>query len=261
MSAEFNLDVVAPLRERLNAHPVYAALQGLDDLAVFMQHHVHSVWDFMSMVKFVQHQIAPSTYPWTPVGDPAVRYFINSLVMEEESDEAPADAAGNPQYRSHFELYCEAMAEVGGDPRPMLAYVERVRSDGIEAALASDLGPEPGRNFNARTFEFIATGKPHVVCAALALGREKIIPDMFRTFLARMGVGEGEAPMFHYYLNRHIHLDEDFHGPLSMKLLEEFCAGDPQRVQEAEAAACQALEARIAFWDGVHVAIQARRAA
>jgi len=259
MAAEFNPEVVRTLREQLNNHPVYADLQSLDDLAVFMQHHVHSVWDFMSVVKFIQHHVAPSTFPWTPVGDPAVRYFINSLVVEEESDEAPADAEGNPQYRSHYELYCEAMKEIGADPSAIQAYVAMVRGQGIAAALDSDLGPAPGRAFNRLTFDFIDTGKPHVVAAALALGRENIIPDMFRTFLSRMGVGDTDAPMFHYYLNRHIHLDEDFHGPLSMKLLTEFCAGNPARVEEAEGAAVAALEARIGFWDGVHAAIQARR--
>ena len=61
--------------------------------------------------------------------------------------------------------------------------------------------------------------------------------------------------MFHYYLKRHIHLDEDFHAPLSLRLLDGLCDGDPVKVAEARAAAIQAVEARVEFWDGVLAAL------
>jgi len=70
-----------------------------------------------------------------------------------------------------------------------------------------------------------------------------------------MGIDEGDAPIFHFYLNRHIHLDEDFHGPLSLKLLELLCAGDEGRLREAEEAGARAIQERIRFWDGVLEAI------
>jgi hypothetical protein len=105
------------------------------------------------------------------------------------------------------------------------------------------------------TFHFIASGKPHVVAAAFALGREHIIPGMFRAFLKDMKLDERQAPAFHYYLQRHIHLDEDFHAPISLQLLNELIAGDAAKRKEAEEAAATAIEARIRFWDGVLAAI------
>ncbi|MEJ2396722.1 MAG: DUF3050 domain-containing protein, partial [Gammaproteobacteria bacterium] len=60
----------------------------------------------------------------------------------------------------------------------------------------------------------------------------------------------------HFYLNRHIHLDEDFHAPLSLSLLNGLCAGDEVKLQEAITAAKEAVEARIVFWDGVLAAIK-----
>ncbi|MCF8017143.1 MAG: DUF3050 domain-containing protein, partial [Chromatiaceae bacterium] len=65
---------------------------------------------------------------------------------------------------------------------------------------------------------------------------------------------------FHYYLKRHIHLDEDFHGPLSMSMLEQLCEDDPKRLDEAVIAAEEAICARIRFWDGVLEAVQSARA-
>ncbi len=253
MSEPFNLAVVGALRQRLEAHPIYGAVQTLADLRVFMAHHVYSVWDFMSLIKYLQHTIAPARWPWTPGPDPTVQRFINELVLEEETDAA---APGQPgEFASHFQLYLGAMREIGADADRPARFVERVRDQGIEAALASGLVPGPALDFTRVTFGFVASGKPHAVAAALALGREHVIPSMFRAFLARMAVSEREAPTFHHYLKRHIHLDEDFHAPLSIRLLEGLCAGDAVRLAEAEAAATAAIEARIRFWDGVLAAL------
>ena len=53
-------------QQALNRHPVYAALRGLDDLRLFMAHHVFSVWDFMSLIKSLQQVVAPVRVSWVP---------------------------------------------------------------------------------------------------------------------------------------------------------------------------------------------------
>lgn len=257
MANSFNLSVVEPLREQLAQHPVYQRVGGEQDLRVFMRHHVYPVWDFMSLVKYLQGVVAPTTMPWVPRGDGAVRRFINEIVLEEESDEGVPGAPGDYNYSSHFELYCAAMREVGENPAPALDFVALAGQSGFDAALASGAIPEPAREFMRTTFGFIASGKPHVVAAAFSLGREHVIPAMFRSLLARMGVSKDEAPAFHYYLERHIHLDEGSHAPLAMKLLNILCDGDATRIAEAQEAAKVALAARIRFWDGVAEAIAA----
>ena len=248
---------IQPLVQELEQHPIYAELGDIRDLRVFMTHHVFSVWDFMSLIKYLQNQVAPATVPWMPHGDPAVRYFINQLVLEEESDQV--EDGPQPRYSSHFEYYCAAMHEIGADSERPLHFLERVRAQGLDAALYSDLVPLPARYFTETTFCFIREDKPHEVAAALALGRERVIPQIFRGLLARMGLRRADAPAFHYYLERHIHLDEDFHGPLSMRLLEQLCGDDPERLEEAAAAAEEAVCARIRFWDGVLEAVRAAR--
>jgi hypothetical protein len=129
--------------------------------------------------------------------------------------------------------------------------VQQVAEQGIAAALDSGLAPAPSAAFTRTTFDFLGSGKPHRVAAALALGREHVIPSMFRAFLSRMAVTQAQAPSFHYYLNRHVHLDEDFHAPLSLRLLAALCGDDAGKWREAEAAAETAVNARILFWDGV----------
>lgn len=259
MKTSFDVSVLNPLRHKLDNHPVYGAVHSIEDLRVFMSHHVFSVWDFMSVVKYLQQEIAPATYPWRPRGLPSVRYFINQLVLEEESDQGLPDAEGKPTYASHFELYCGAMKEVGADPSVVLKFVDKAANEGIAPAFAMKLAPEASLQFMKSTFGFLSSGKPHVVAAAFALGREHIIPGMFRAFLQRMSITEQDASTFHFYLNRHIHLDADFHGPISLQLLDELCAGDAGRLKEAEAAARAAIEARLQFWDGILAALDSRK--
>jgi hypothetical protein len=258
MQTEITTAAIAQFREPLDRHPVYAAVATIDDLRCFMQHHVFSVWDFMSLIKFLQSVVAPTRYPWTPAADGNVVRFINELVLEEESDEHPVDGG----HCSHFALYHSAMSEIGADTGPSSEFVARLDAGvAIGQALQHPDVPAPSRRFTTTTFSFIDSGRPHVAAAALALGREHIIPGMFRAILDRIGVDAGQAPIFHAYLQRHIHLDEDFHAPLSLRLLNGLCAGDRRRVDEAVAAAEQAIQARVAFWDGVLEAIENRRAA
>ena len=254
MSNTISNEVITSFQNKLQNHPIYESITQIEDLQCFMEHHIYSVWDFMSLIKYLQNQVAPAQQPWVPATDTSVRRFINELVLEEESDQGmPAD---EDNFISHFELYCGAMKEIGADNTVVLAYVNTVKIRGIEAALNESEIPEPSRQFNRTTFNIINSGKPHTVAAALALGREHVIPCMFRSFLDKMQITESQAPLFHYYLKRHIHLDEDFHAPLSLRLLNQLCANDEIKQQEAIEAANLAIDARIKFWDGVYAAIK-----
>jgi hypothetical protein len=259
MSATFKLDKITLERERLSRHPVYEAVRTKDDLRVFMQHHVFSVWDFMSLCKFLQAELAPTTFPWVPKGDGQVRRFINEIVLEEETDQGLPGS--DTPFTSHYELYLAAMGEVGANTDTIQKFVATAASNGIRTALDKGNPPLASAAFTAQTFQFIETGKPHVVAAAFALGREHIIPAMFRSLLSDMAVGKDEAPAFHYYLERHIHLDEDFHGPLSLRMLEAFIGDDAKKAREAQDAALLAIEARTRFWDGVFEALPGNREA
>jgi hypothetical protein len=244
--------VILDLKEQLERHPVYASLETISDLRCFMEHHVYSVWDFMSLLKFLQEKIAPTNYPWYPHAWSSVRRFINEIVMEEESDQSYF----RNKYSSHFEIYQDAMREIGADVSHSEKFIESIRKHNFETAIEIPVIPPAAKQFMKSTFNFISSAKPHVVGAAFAFGREQLIPDMFEAILERIGLEEDECPIFHYYIDRHIEVDDGKHGPLSIKLIEYLAGEDTLKEQQVLVAAVKALKARLLFWDEVLIAIK-----
>jgi hypothetical protein len=102
-----------------------------------------------------------------------------------------------------------------------------------------------------KTFEFIATDKPHILAAAFAFGRENIIPDMFLKLQSELNINKISCPRFFYYLDRHIEVDAAEHGPASLALVEDLCENNPVWISEAKSVAIKAIKARIEFWNDI----------
>jgi hypothetical protein len=62
----------------------------------------------------------------------------------------------------------------------------------------------------------------------------------------------GSLDVFRYYLNRHIGLDGEEHGPMASRLMQSLCGSDEALWTVAERAATNALEARRQLWDGIY---------
>jgi hypothetical protein len=141
-------------------------------LYAFMETHVFAVWDFMCLTKALQHAIAPSNPIWFPPANCRSASLINEIIVSEESD-VSLDGAS---YKSHFEIYIDAMDEVGANTASVRAFLELVRREGVDLALARATMPEAARRFVTTTMSFVHSGKPWVIGAAFTYGREDVIP-------------------------------------------------------------------------------------
>lgn len=237
-----------PLEQRLAAHPLYQSIRTLKALQLFMESHVFAVWDFMSLLKGLQNRLTCVRVPWLPTADAATRRLINEIVLGEESD----IYQGEPL--SHFELYLRAMQSCGAATAPVEKLIDQLASDlPLESALQG--APEEAAGFVRSTFAILETGQPHRIAAAFTFGREDLIPEMFSAFVRELDEQmPGQIAPFRYYLERHIELDGDEHGPMALAMMRQLCRTDDQW-REAKEAAHEALEARLALWDGIHARI------
>jgi pyrroloquinoline quinone (PQQ) biosynthesis protein C len=122
----------------------------------------------------------------------------------------------------------------------------------FELALHSASVPHIAAAFVKDTLDISATAKTHEIAAALVIGREDIIPDMFVSLVESLRSFSGVPfEQFIYYLNRHIQVDRDRHAPMARCLLEKLCSRDSRKIEEADGIACRVLQARISFWDSI----------
>ena len=239
---------LTPLRERLTAHPLYRRIHTLGHVRLFMESHVFAVWDFMSLLKVLQRALTCVDLPWIPTPFPVSRRFINEIVLGEESDEYQ----GRPI--SHFEIYLEAMEQVKADTGAIRHVVSCARV-GVDR-LSFEGVPAAAKEFVETTFRVIHGGSSAAQAAAFAFGREDAIPDMFRSLVRQLNEEmSGELDQF-VYLERHIEVDGDDHGPLSLKMVADLCGDNPALWEEASQAAEEALRARLRLWDGVLTQIE-----
>ena len=250
-------ETLRPDLQAIESHPVFGSVQSEAQLRTFMEYHVFPVWDFMSLLKFLQAELAPATWPWMPRPHGDLVRLVNDIVTGEESDKLPKSHRSESTHASHFDLYLMAMREVGADTAPITEFLKVVRSRGLDAALEAPMVSEPSRAFMKDTFALLREGKAHNVAASFSFGRENVIPGMFNSLLDKLGIGEDRAPIFHYYLKRHAELDGDEHGPAALRLVATLCGDDPAKLTEAIEAAKAALASRARLWDRVQGTLNA----
>ena len=253
---------LAALRTQLLDHPVYAEVSSVEDLRRFMEDHVFAVWDFMSLLKRLQKDLTCTTVPWFPADDARAARLINDIVIGEETDVDP-----NGSYVSHLDLYLRAMVDVGANTRQFDTFRSMARVGiSVETAMVRTGVSSHVQAFVAHTMTLARSGSTEEVLAAFFYGREDIIPEMFSRLQktlpgARHDNDNDPLRHFVYYIDRHIELDGDSHGPMGRELLEGLVADSPQLHERALGAACNSIEARIELWNGTLGTLQQLRAA
>ena len=247
--SEYDNDHLSDLRAALLDHPIYTHVVSVADLRQFMEDHVFAVWDFMSLLKRLQQDMTCIRVPWFPAGNARAARLINDIVIGEETDVDP-----DGSYVSHLDLYLRAMRDIGASTREFEKFRSLVLIGiPVDVALARIGAPLHVRAFVAHTMALANSGSTEEVLAAFFYGREDIIPEMFRRLLDTLyGAKNNNARLrrFIYYIDRHIELDGDSHGPMGRELLSDLIANSPHRGEQALQAACSSIEARIRLWNG-----------
>jgi hypothetical protein len=214
-----------------------------------MKYHVYAVWDFMSLLKTLQNNLTCTQVPWFPVGDAETRHLINEIVAGEESD-----IDSNGAYKSHFELYRDAMLQCGANLKDIDLFIEKLRSGiPMQTCFENVHTPEAAIDFVNFTFNIIDSKKLHLQSAIFTFGREDLIPGMFISLINDLNKKFPETiSVFKYYLERHIEVDGDHHSKIAIQMTENLCSENPTLWEEATAVSIASLQKRIALWDAVY---------
>ena len=247
-SVELNMSELMGI---LKTHKLYKSLKTLEDVKVFTEYHVFAVWDFMSLLKALQSSLTCTRIPWVPNENSNTARFINEIVMGEETD---LNSEG--VFKSHFEMYLDSMSEIGADTSKIHAFIELLKNGvSVKSALDEIEINESVADFVKFTFEVIETRKDHLIASAFTHGREGLIPEVFIEILNKSEfLSSHSYGSMKYYLKRHIELDGDEHGPLSMKMIDELCNSEEKKI-EADAIALESIRQRIKLWDAIASAI------
>ena len=221
---------IAPLRKQIIEHKAYAEINSMEDLRIFMEHHIYAVWDFMSLLKSLQNNLTCVKVPWVPVGNADTRFLINEIVVGEESD---VDEDGIRT--SHFELYLKGMKQSGANISVMECFLQALQQKGdLDSALEAANVPEAARAFVRFTFKHIYSNKPHVLAAIFTFGREDLIPGMFMSIIEDVfNEYPEQISTFKYYLERHIEVDGGHHSQLALEMTSILCGDNDALWQEA----------------------------
>jgi len=243
---------LSSLKNELKNHKLYSSLKSLDDIRVFMENHVFAVWDFMSILKALQNKLTNTSVPWLPNKNSTIARFINEIVHGEESDINEID-----EPKSHFEMYLDAMTQIKANKENIYLLTNSVKSVSDVNVYLDNLSIDNGvKNFTKFTFEIINSDKSHCIASAFTYGREDIIPDIFIEILDKMDPSNNRYNKLKYYLERHIEIDGDLHGPIAKQMTEELCGTNQVKWNEAIKTAKDCLQKRIQLWDSIYSQIK-----
>ena len=246
--------LLAPQREQLLHHPIYELITTPVHVRTFMAQHVFAVWDFMSLLKSLQHTFCGFEIPWRPEQKyPLAVRLINEIVLAEESDIGPTG-----QYLSHYEMYRMAMLQAGAPTDDIDMLMLGIEADKTLNELLASLDlPRHICRFVSSTFESIQDSSPVELAAIFLFGREDLIPDLFRGLVKQLNESQTDRyTFFEYYLQRHIEIDDDHHGPMGEELLCLLCGSDEEKWDAAGRAAQSTLASRHELWDGILKSLQ-----
>jgi hypothetical protein len=143
------------------------------------------------------------------------------------------------------------METIGAKTDKIKKFVSNVieHNDYKLAVSKSDI-PNAAVDFMNFTFDVIDTKKTHIIASVFTFGREDLIPDMFINIVKSLNEKPGSKTNdLLYYLERHIEMDGDEHGPMALKMISGLCGDDKEKWNDAVEFSNQALKQRIKLWD------------
>jgi hypothetical protein len=174
-----NIDFISKEKDsvdfRNQSLDLYSCIKTEDDFRVFMENHIFTIWDYMSLLKALENSFRNDSLPWFPSRNAKSLKTLHEVVCQEEfaSD-------GKGEIKSNFEMYLETMEEIGANTSDILNVLSHARSiDIIQEALTLSNNNVESSYYTRFIYNIIKSGKPHLMATVLALSKETSFPSLF----------------------------------------------------------------------------------
>lgn len=233
-------DIIKLKRRELFSHPLYTNITTKDDLRKFMEIHVFAVWDFMSLVKKLQRELTSVDYFWNPKKYKVASRMINEIILNEETDDI------GDEFISHFELYIRSMNEIDSSTHLINNFVNHISNDNFDFRIR--ILPSELTKFVNATFSTINSNDIPFISGYFYYGREDPIPTMFSRIIENI-CDDYNCTFMRLYLQRHINLDADKHGPMSITMISEIVENNNDFLKRNLIGGICAIQHRINLWN------------
>jgi hypothetical protein len=227
----------------LENHKLYERVNDEQSLRLFVEHHVICVWSYNYLLREIHQELVSLIHPLNSQSQKEAIRLASELILEEEVEEQQ-----DGSLLSHFEIYLEAMQDLGANISPIVSFFDLQDSgQNWQTALKHARFPTAVSRY-ARKMSRFAQAPLHERAAALFYEGEPFIPD---SFLLRLGQLDSSVKVGRLldYFERHI---EGLKRPgfsASGRLVEILCSNDEQMSREAEQAAEEAMKNRVELWN------------
>lgn len=217
---------LVPLRDQILSHALYDLIGRPQGLTVFAEHQGFDVWD---------------------------DYLLQEATLGAGSRPA------RPSLAERLARCRQAMAACGAETAT-LDRLERLLAAGTSwpAALDAACVPSAAATLLSRTWALCQDRSPLALAATLLFGRERLQPDLARRLTGSLDAVGRSAAATLLTVRRPTVAPAMPNDGLARALADQ-CGQDPEAWQQVYLAACGALQARLAFWDGITAAIRRRQ--
>lgn len=229
----------------LEKHKLYEHLNTQQALRFFMERHFICAWGYHAILRSIDRELSSTPLVLFSHDVKEALRLVSEIILDEEV----ADL-GDGRLASHFELYLEAMQDLGCDLTNILDFL-----DGLDAGLsvveaARNAGLEDEVVNYAAYIEQTILLPIHVRAVSLFYEGEPYLPDSLLIKLSTHGP-KIKAERLLDYLERHIEGIKHPGFSPAARLVELFCGVDSERNDAAEKMAERVLRLRIELWNDI----------
>ena len=246
---------IAPFNSKLINHKIYGQISDMRKTKIFMESHVFSVWEYLTMLKALQRELATRDISFLHENVPDLPYLINQIVLNEEIEE---ESRG--EYLSAmglYQLYINSMDEIGADSNPIKYFVDCIK---VNKNWNNTIRDTITRfdNIPIQTYEYlnynlkmIELSEIHELAGIFFFGREDI-NSKFILLIKSNIEHEKSLSNLKNIIKRHVDDDSKNKNPILGEYINNIlCKDDDKKWKKVEISVIEAIKKRIELWDGM----------